>query len=134
MQACLWPSSVSRYIYNIPEQYGQHFTTQFCRTPQYMFVNSKSNLNLHLAPHNYICINSVVLKSICMVKGLPTVILRMTIILLYYYTVACEYYYYTCMFLIMWHSLLLRVHGSSLDDFQQALTAPQAQLERVEII
>ena len=28
---------------------------------------------------------------------------------------------------------LLCVHGSSLDDFQQALTAPQAQLERVEI-
>ena len=38
------------------------------------------------------------------------------------------------MFLIMWHFYLLSVHGSSLDDFQQALTAPQAQLERVEII
>ena len=29
---------------------------------------------------------------------------------------------------------VLSVHGSSLDDFQQALTAPAAQLERVEII
>ena len=41
---------------------------------------------------------------------------------------------YTCMFLIMWRFFLLSVHGSSLDDFQQALTVPQAQLERVEII
>ena len=38
------------------------------------------------------------------------------------------------MFLIMWHFYLLGVHGSSLDHFQQALTAPQAQLEWVEII
>ena len=38
------------------------------------------------------------------------------------------------MFLFMWHFFLLSVHGSSLDDFQQALTVPQAQLERVEII
>ena len=29
---------------------------------------------------------------------------------------------------------VLSVHGSSLDDFQQAITAPAAQLERVEII
>ena len=31
-------------------------------------------------------------------------------------------------------SAYISVHGSSLDDFQQALTAPQAQLEQVEII
>ena len=37
------------------------------------------------------------------------------------------------MFLIMWHFYLLSVHGSSLDDFQQVLTVPQAQLERVEM-
>ena len=34
----------------------------------------------------------------------------------------------------MWHFFLLSMHGSSLDDFQQALTVPQAQLEQVEII
>ena len=36
IQACLWPSSVNRYMYDFSEpQYGQHFTTRFCRTPQY---------------------------------------------------------------------------------------------------
>ena len=56
-----------------------------------------------------------------------TVILWISIILLY----CSVWILYTCMFLIMW---LLSVHGSSLDDFQQALTVPQAQLEWVEII
>ena len=48
------------------------------------------------------------------------------------YTVACEYYIHACSNYV--ELFVLSVHGSSLDDFQQALTAPAAQLERVEII